>query len=62
MTQRLQEILDEARRRVQEWPEWRKSEALKASEGQVDSGSPNSAELQSASRPSTQCDPIRRQG
>lgn len=51
MTQRLQEILEEAKRRVQEWPEWRKSEALKASERQVDSGSVSSAEQQSTRAP-----------
>jgi hypothetical protein len=53
MSQKLQEILDEASRRVQEWPEWRKSEALKVSEQSVDSGKVNSAGRETAG-PGTQ--------
>jgi hypothetical protein len=43
MSQRLQQILDEASKRAHEWPEWRKSEALKASEQAVKSEEANTA-------------------
>jgi hypothetical protein len=36
MDQRLQQTLEEASRTVRTWPEWRKSEALKATEQQTD--------------------------
>jgi hypothetical protein len=48
VSERLQEILDEASRKVREWPEWRKSEALKESEQSADSGRSNSGQQDSA--------------
>ncbi|MGA9305358.1 MAG: hypothetical protein WBW31_08145 [Candidatus Sulfotelmatobacter sp.] len=51
MSRRLQEILNEASQKVREWPEWRKSEALRASERCVDAGSVGSEQQESANPP-----------
>lgn len=37
MSQRFSQVLDEASKRVGEWPDWKKSEALKLSEQAVQS-------------------------
>lgn len=51
MSQRLQEILNQASQKVREWPEWRKSEALRASEQCVDAGLVRSGQQESAGPP-----------
>jgi hypothetical protein len=37
MNERFKQVLEEASKRVSEWPEWKKSEALKLSERSLES-------------------------
>ncbi len=37
MSERFRQVLEEASKRVSEWPEWKKSEALKLSERSLES-------------------------
>ena len=37
MTERFRQVLEEASKQVKEWPEWKKSEALRQSEQALES-------------------------
>jgi len=44
MSERFKQVLEEASKQVREWPEWKKSEALKRSEQALESSRDTSAQ------------------